>query len=87
MIDYMGLKVRHTDSSETGGSSYILHVSHAAQAIAAGHCSVALITLAGPAAVGTVRPLSRRRARGSVRRLGRAGQSQQLWDVRGAAHA
>ncbi len=47
MIDYMGLKVRHTDSTETGGSSYILHVSHAAQAIAAGHCSVALITLAG----------------------------------------
>jgi acetyl-CoA C-acetyltransferase len=47
MIDYLGLKVRHTDSTETGGSSYILHVSHAAQAIAAGHCSVALITLAG----------------------------------------
>ena len=47
MVDYMGLKVRHTDSTETGGSSYILHVSHAAQAIAAGHCSVALITLAG----------------------------------------
>ncbi|MDP9412670.1 MAG: thiolase domain-containing protein, partial [Pseudomonadota bacterium] len=47
MIDYMGLKVRHVDSTETGGSSYILHVSHAAQAIAAGECSVALITLAG----------------------------------------
>ncbi|MDB5679075.1 thiolase domain-containing protein [Sphingomonas bacterium] len=47
MIDYMGLKVRHTDSTETGGSSYILHVGHAAQAIAAGKCSVALITLAG----------------------------------------
>ena len=47
MIDYMGLNVRHLDSTETGGSSYILHVSHAAQAIAAGKCSVALITLAG----------------------------------------
>ncbi|WP_375391655.1 thiolase domain-containing protein [uncultured Sphingomonas sp.] len=47
MTDYMGLKVRHIDSSETGGSSYILHVNHAAQAIAAGHCSVALVTLAG----------------------------------------
>ncbi len=47
MIDYLGLKVRHVDSTETGGSSYILHVSHAAQAIAAGKCSVALITLAG----------------------------------------
>ncbi|MCC7266777.1 MAG: thiolase domain-containing protein [Caulobacteraceae bacterium] len=47
MVDYMGLKVRHLDSTETGGSSYILHVGHAAEAIAAGKCSVALITLAG----------------------------------------
>src|SRR5271165_7626739 len=47
MIDYMGLKVRHMDSTETGGSSYILHVGHAAEAIAAGKCSVALVTLAG----------------------------------------
>src|SRR5438552_143477 len=47
MVDYMGLDVRHVDSSETGGSSYVLHVGHAAEAIAAGKCSVALITLAG----------------------------------------
>jgi acetyl-CoA C-acetyltransferase len=48
MIDYMGLKnVRHMDSTETGGSSYIVHVGHAAQAIAEGKCQVALITLAG----------------------------------------
>ncbi|APO70689.1 acetyl-CoA acetyltransferase protein (plasmid) [Rhizobium gallicum] len=47
MVDYLNLKVRHVDSTETGGSSYILHVSHAAQAIAAGKCNVALITLAG----------------------------------------
>jgi acetyl-CoA C-acetyltransferase len=47
MLDYMGLKVRHTDSTETGGSSYAIHVAHAAQAIAAGKCTVALITLAG----------------------------------------
>src|SRR6266436_1305318 len=44
MADYMGLKLRHLDSTETGGSSY---VAHAADAIAAGKCSVALITLAG----------------------------------------
>jgi acetyl-CoA C-acetyltransferase len=52
MIEYMGLNnVRQIDSTETGGSSYVLHVNHAAQAIAAGHCKVALITLAGrPAA-------------------------------------
>ena len=47
MIDYMGLRVRHMDSTETGGSSYTIHVAHAAEAIAAGKCSVALITLAG----------------------------------------
>nr|WP_315596190.1 thiolase domain-containing protein [uncultured Cupriavidus sp.] len=47
MVDYLGLNVSHVDSSEMGGSSYIAHVSHAAQAIAAGKCNVALITLAG----------------------------------------
>jgi acetyl-CoA C-acetyltransferase len=47
MVDYLGLKVRHIDSTETGGSSYIVHVAHAAAAIAAGYCNVALITLAG----------------------------------------
>jgi acetyl-CoA C-acetyltransferase len=47
MADYMGLKLRHMDSTETGGSSYIIHAGHAAEAIAAGKCKVALITLAG----------------------------------------
>ena len=47
MADYLGLKLRHLDSTETGGSAPIVHVAHAAEAIAAGHCSVALITLAG----------------------------------------
>jgi acetyl-CoA C-acetyltransferase len=47
MANYMGLKLRHVDTTETGGSSYLIHVSHAAQAIAAGKCNVALITMAG----------------------------------------
>ncbi|NLC36213.1 MAG: thiolase domain-containing protein [Alcaligenaceae bacterium] len=47
MAEYMGLKLRHIDTTEMGGSSYVAHVGHAAQAIAAGKCSVALITLAG----------------------------------------
>jgi acetyl-CoA C-acetyltransferase len=48
MADYMGLtKLKHIDSTDVGGSSYILHVAHAAEAIAAGKCSVALVTLAG----------------------------------------
>jgi acetyl-CoA C-acetyltransferase len=47
MLEYMNLKVKHVDSTEIGGSSYIAHVGHAAEAIAAGKCTVALITLAG----------------------------------------
>ena len=47
MADYMGLNPRHVDSTDTGGSSYMVHVAHAAEAIAAGKCNVALITLAG----------------------------------------
>ena len=34
MANYMGLKLRHIDSTDTGGSSYLVHVNHAAQAIA-----------------------------------------------------
>lgn len=47
MVDYLGLGLRHVDTTETGGCSYIQLVAHAAQAIALGKCSVALITLAG----------------------------------------
>ena len=47
MADHMGLKLRHLDSTETGGSSPLVHVHHAAMAIAAGKCDVALVTLAG----------------------------------------
>ena len=47
LANYMGLKLRHLDTTDCGGSSYILHVGHAAEAIAAGKCHVALITLAG----------------------------------------
>jgi acetyl-CoA C-acetyltransferase len=43
----MNLKLRYLDSTDTGGSSYLVHVSHAAEAIATGKCDVALVTLAG----------------------------------------
>jgi acetyl-CoA C-acetyltransferase len=62
MADYMGLDLRHMDTTETGGSSYVIHVGHAAQAIAAGKCSVALITLAG-------RPKSEGQATGTAPRI------------------
>jgi acetyl-CoA C-acetyltransferase len=48
MADYLGLtRLRHIDSTDTGGSAYLIHVAHAAQAIALGKCNIALITLAG----------------------------------------
>jgi len=62
MADYMGLKLRHVDTTDTGGSSYVIHVAHAAEAIALGKCSVALITLAG-------RPRSEGQATGTAPRV------------------
>jgi acetyl-CoA C-acetyltransferase len=47
IVEHLGIKPRIVDSTDVGGSSYLLHVNHAAQAIAAGKCNVALITLAG----------------------------------------
>lgn len=65
MAEYMGLtKLRYIDSTETGGSSYALHINHAVNAIAQGKCDVALVTLAD-------RPL----ARGGA--VGLAGISRQ----------
>jgi acetyl-CoA C-acetyltransferase len=69
MVDYMNLKVRHVDATDTGGSSYLVHVGHAAEAIAAGKCSVALITLAG-------RPRSEGMATGTAPRPGNPAQPE-----------
>ena len=63
MLDYLNLKVRHMDATDIGGSSYLLHVAHAAEAIAAGRCNVALVTLAG-------RPRSEGQATGTAPRAG-----------------
>jgi acetyl-CoA C-acetyltransferase len=62
MIDYLNLRLRHVDATDTGGCSYLVHVAHAAEAIAADKCSVALITLAG-------RPRSEGMATGTATRL------------------
>ncbi len=46
-VEYLGLNLRHFDATEAGGASYVMDVGHAAEAIAAGKCNVALITLGG----------------------------------------
>jgi acetyl-CoA C-acetyltransferase len=47
LAEYMGLNLTYTDTTETGGSSYCVHVGHAMQAISQGKCKIALVTLAG----------------------------------------
>jgi len=44
VCEYLGIVPRYTDSTMTGGSSFVIQVEHAAAAIASGLCSVALIT-------------------------------------------
>ena len=56
MAEHLGLAARYVDSTETGGSSYLAHVGHAAAAIAAGKCRAALITLAGRPRTGGAAP-------------------------------
>ena len=74
MAEYFGLRARTFDSSETGGSSYLVHVGHAAAMIAAGHASVALITLAGLPRNGGAQP-------GGAGRIASAPESEfeNLW--------
>ena len=74
MVDYLNLRVRHVDSTDTGGSSYLVHVAHAAEAIAAGKCNVALITLAG-------RPRSEGMATGTAPRPGNPLQPDLQWEL------
>jgi acetyl-CoA C-acetyltransferase len=56
MADYLGIKATTIDSTETGGSSYLVHVGHAMAAIAAGRSQVALITLGGKPRSGGAQP-------------------------------
>jgi acetyl-CoA C-acetyltransferase len=58
IVDYLNLSPRYVDGTSIGGASFVAHVHHAAAAIAAGRCRVALITYGSTArsqgiAVGT----------------------------------
>jgi acetyl-CoA acetyltransferase len=46
LAEYLRIQPRYTDSTSTGGSSFEIHVEHAAAAIALGMCEVALVTYA-----------------------------------------
>ena len=73
MADYMNLNLRHVDTTNTSGSSYVLHVAHAVQAIASGKCNVALITLAG-------RPRADGRRKGALVRNDNPNQPDFQWE-------
>ncbi|AZG45457.1 thiolase domain-containing protein [Gordonia insulae] len=47
MMEYLGIECRVTASGELGGATYVAYIGQAAAAIAAGHCRVAVISLAG----------------------------------------
>ncbi|NYT58373.1 thiolase domain-containing protein [Alcaligenaceae bacterium] len=73
MAEYLNLDLKWLDGTEAGGCSYLLQVQHAAQAIAAGKCSVALITLAG-------KPRSEGRATGTQPAKLGAERPETPWD-------
>ena len=73
MADYMGLKLKWYDGTESGGCSYLAHIEHAAAAIASGHCSVALITLAG-------KPRSSGQATGTAFRAPPVDRPEAVWE-------
>jgi acetyl-CoA C-acetyltransferase len=73
MVEHLNLRPRHVDSTDMGGASYITLVNHAAQAIAAGKCNVALITLAG-------RPRSEGVSTGTTPRVRNPSQPDFQWE-------
>jgi acetyl-CoA C-acetyltransferase len=74
MAEYMNLKLRHMDSTEIGGASYVALAAHAAEAIALGKCDVALVTLAG-------RPRSDGMATGTAPRPRDPNQPEAPWEA------
>ena len=50
LAEYLNLTPRYVDGTNIGGSSFVAHVNHAAAAIHAGLCEVALITYGSTAA-------------------------------------
>jgi acetyl-CoA C-acetyltransferase len=74
MAEYLNLQLNWIDGTEIGGCSYLAHIGHAAAAIAAGKCSVALITMAG-------KPKSSGQAVGTQPRLLGPERPETPWDI------
>jgi acetyl-CoA acetyltransferase len=75
--EYLGIAPAFTDSTSTGGSSFEVHVEHAAAAIAAGVCDVVIGVYAA-----TPRSDRRRQGGSGLRRRGRAGAEPMMeWEM------
>ena len=77
MAEYLGLRCRYLDSTETGGSSYLFHLGHAAAAIAEGKVQ------GGADLPRRQAPHRGRRARAAPAGLGGAPEAsfEQLWGM------
>jgi len=73
-IDYLNIRPRVIDATDTGGCSPLAHLAHAADAIASGRCNVALITLAG-------RPRSEGMRTGTAPRPGEPERPDSPWEL------
>jgi acetyl-CoA acetyltransferase len=60
--EYLGIEPRITDNNRTGGSAFLLHLAHAALALDAGICEVALIAYGSNQATATGRLVSASRS-------------------------
>jgi acetyl-CoA acetyltransferase len=60
VAEYLGLRPRFMDGTQIGGSSFEAHVAHAALALQAGYCDVALITYGSTQRSGRERTLAGR---------------------------
>lgn len=73
-IDYLNIRPRVIDATDTGGCSPLAHLLHAADALASGRCNVALITLAG-------RPRSEGMRTGTAPRPGEPERPDSPWEL------
>ena len=74
LIDYLNIRPRFIDTTDTGGCSPLAHLMHAADALASGRCNVALITLAG-------RPRSEGMRTGTAPRPGEPERPDSPWEL------
>jgi len=61
LAEYLGLRCRYMDTTNIGGSTPVAQVGHAAAAIAAGKCRIALITSGGKPLTGGSQPMDQQR--------------------------